>query len=107
MIFALQKFCHYLLANPFIFYKNHQALKYLVYKPLHHSLIYQWSILFQDFEFKVVIRPGHTNVRPDHLLRIQMGEESSSIENDLLDAHLFKVETIPKELADIVQFLQE
>ena len=30
MVFALQKFQHYLLANPFIFYTDHQALKYLV-----------------------------------------------------------------------------
>ena len=37
MVFALQKFRCYLLANPFIFYTDHQALKYLVNKPLHHG----------------------------------------------------------------------
>ena len=37
MVFALQKYRHYLLANPFIFYTDHQALKYLVNKPLHHG----------------------------------------------------------------------
>ena len=30
MVFALQKYRHYLLANPFIFYTDHQALKYLI-----------------------------------------------------------------------------
>ena len=39
MVFALQKYRHYLLANPFVFYINHQALKYLVNKPLHHGRI--------------------------------------------------------------------
>ena len=39
MVFAPQKFRHYLLANPFIFYIDHQALKYLVNKPLHHGRI--------------------------------------------------------------------
>ena len=34
MVFALQKYRHYLLANPFIFYNDHQELKYLVNKPL-------------------------------------------------------------------------
>ena len=29
MVFALQKYRHYLLANPFVFYTDHQALKYL------------------------------------------------------------------------------
>ena len=39
MVFALQKYRHYLLANPFIFYTDHQELKYLVNKPLHHRRI--------------------------------------------------------------------
>ena len=39
MVFALQKYRHYLLSNPFIFYTDHQALKYLVNKPLHHGRI--------------------------------------------------------------------
>ena len=30
MVFALQKYRHYLLDNPFIFYMDKQALKYLV-----------------------------------------------------------------------------
>lgn len=37
MGFSLQTFFHYLLDNPFIFYTNHQALKYLDNKPLHHG----------------------------------------------------------------------
>ena len=39
MVFALQKYRYYLLANPFIFYTDHQALKYLINKPLHHERI--------------------------------------------------------------------
>lgn len=39
MIFYLQKFQHYLFENPFLFYTDHQALKYLVNKPLHHGRI--------------------------------------------------------------------
>jgi hypothetical protein len=39
MVFALQKFRHYLLANPFIFYIDHQSLEYLVNKSLHHGRI--------------------------------------------------------------------
>ena len=39
MVFVLQKYRHYLLADPFIFYIDHQALKYLIIKPLHHGKI--------------------------------------------------------------------
>ena len=67
MVFALQKYRHYLLDNPFIFYTDHQELKYLVNKPLHHGRICRWLLLFQEFEFEVVVRPGKLNVGPDHL----------------------------------------
>ena len=39
MVFALQKYQHYILDNPFIFYIDHQTLKYPVNKPLHHGRI--------------------------------------------------------------------
>jgi hypothetical protein len=39
MIFKLQKFCHYLLENAFNFFVEHQALKYLVNKPIHQGKI--------------------------------------------------------------------
>ena len=67
MVFALQKYQHYLLSNPFIFYTDHQALKYLINKPLHHGRICRWVLLFQEFEFEVIVRPGKLNVGPDHL----------------------------------------
>ena len=75
MVFALQKYRHYLLSNHFIFYTNHQALKYLVNKRLHHERICRWLLLFQEFEFEVIVRPGNLNVGPDHLSRIDTGEE--------------------------------
>ena len=48
MVFALQKYRHYLLANPFIFYIDHQVIKYLVNKPLHHGRICRWILLFNS-----------------------------------------------------------
>ena len=87
--------------------QTNQALKYIVNKPLHHNSMCHWLLLFQEFEFKVVFKPIHTNVGLDHLLRIQIGTELSSIDNDFPDAHLFRVEGVIEELANIFQFLQE
>lgn len=83
MVFALQKFRHYLLANPFIFYTDHQALKYLVNKPLHHGRICKWLLLFQEFEFEVIIQPGKANVELDHLSRIESGEDPTGLKQSL------------------------
>ena len=89
MVFTLQKYRHYLLDNPFIFYTDHQALKYLINKPLHHGRIFRWLLLFQEFEFEVVVRPGKLNVGPNHLSRIDTREEPIGVKDDLLDAHYF------------------
>ena len=89
MVFALQKYQHYLISNPFIFYTDHQALKYLVNKPLHHGRICRWLLLFQEFEFEVVVRPRKLNGGPDHLSRIDTGEEPIGVKDDLPNAHLF------------------
>ena len=35
-----------------------------------------------------------------------MGEELIGIENELVDAHLFRIEVAPFELAEIAQFLE-
>ena len=64
-------------------------------------------MLFQEFEFEVIIRLGKTNVEPDHLSRIESGEDPTGIEDDLPDSHLFRVEAIPSELVEIGQYLQE
>ena len=101
MVFSIQKYRHYLLANPFTFYTDHQALKYLVNKPLHYGRICRWLLLFQEFEFEVVVLPGKLNVGPDHLSRIDTGEEPTGVDDDLPDAHLFRIEAVPEELEEI------
>ena len=106
MVFSLQKYRHYLLANPFTLYTNHQSLKYLVNKPLHHRKICRWLLLFQEFEFEVVVRPGKLNVGPDHLSRIDTGEEPTTVNDDLPDAHLFHIEEVPLEIEEIARFLE-
>ena len=70
-------------------------------KPLHHGRICRWLLLFQQFEFKVVVTPGKLNVDPYHLSQIDIGEEPIGVEYDLPDSHLFRIEAIPSELEEI------
>ena len=94
MIFTLQNYIHYIITNPFIFYIDHQVLKYLVNKPLQYGWICCWLLLFQEFEFEIIIRPGKATVGPDHLSGIEVGEELDEIDDDQLDVHLFWVKAV-------------
>jgi hypothetical protein len=75
MVYALQKFRHYLLGKHFKMFIDHSSLKYLVNKTMLGGRIYRWLLLFQEFDFEEIVKPGKLNARPDHLSRVSNGEE--------------------------------
>jgi hypothetical protein len=83
MVYALQKFRHYLLGKHFNMFTDHSALKYLVNKPLFGGRIYRWILLFQEFDFEVIVKPEKLNAGPDHLSRVTNGEEPTNLEDNL------------------------
>ena len=86
MVYALQKFSHYLLGSHFKMFTDHSALKYLVNKPVLGGKICRWLLLFQEYDFEIIVKPGRLNVGPDHLSRLESGEEPVSLEDCLPDA---------------------
>ena len=56
MIFEVQNYRHYLLANKFVFFTNHQALLYLVKKPCNTGMIVIWFLILLEFDFTVIVK---------------------------------------------------
>jgi len=67
MVYVLQKYPHYFLGGHFKIYTNHSTLKYLVNKPVLGGCICRWLLLFQEYDFEVIIKLGHLNAGLDHL----------------------------------------
>ena len=63
-------------------------------------------LLFQEFEFEVIVRPRKLNAGPNHLSRIDTREEPIGVEDDLPNAHLFRIEVVPTKFEEIAQFLE-
>jgi hypothetical protein len=103
MDYALQKFRHYLLGKHFKMFTDHSSLKYLVNKPMLKGRICRWLLLFQEFEFEVIVKLGKLNARPDQLSRVTNGEEPTSLEDNFLDAQLFLVQIVDDYFTDIIQ----
>jgi hypothetical protein len=101
MVYALQKFQHYLLGAHFKYFTDHSTLKYLVNKPMLEGRICRWLLLFQEFSFEIVVKPRKLNFESDHLSHLESGENGGSIDNQLPDADLFCIEAIPDYLLDI------
>jgi hypothetical protein len=99
MVYALQKFRHYLLGKHFKMFIDHSTLKYLVNKPVLGGRICIWLLLFQEFDFEVIVKPGKLNAGPDHLSRITNGEEPMNLEEKFPNAQLFSVQVADEYFA--------
>jgi hypothetical protein len=86
-------------------FTDHSALKYLVNKPVLGGRIYRWLLLFQEFDFEVIVKPGKLNGRPNHLSRVTNREEPTNLEDNFPDAQLFSVQIVDKYFVDIIQYL--
>ena len=115
MVYAVKKFRHYLLATPFTFFVDHQALLYLVNKPCATGRIARWLLLLLEFDFSVVVRKGKQHFMADHLSRVPSGEKVVGIDDQLLDAYLFcleqeaqlfKADLTPHWADDIIHLLE-
>ena len=105
MVYALQKFRHYLLGSHFKMFTYHSTLKYLVNKPILGGNIFKWLLFFQENDFEVVVKPRRLNVRPDHLSRLETGEEPTNIEDNFPNVHLFVIRIADDHFIDIIQLL--
>jgi hypothetical protein len=105
MVYTLYKFKKYLLGKHFKMFTDHSSLKYLVKKPVLGGRICQWLLLFQEFDFEVIVKPRKLNVGPDHLSRVTNGEELMNLEDNFLDAQLFSIQIIDEYIENIIQYL--
>jgi hypothetical protein len=83
----------------------HSALRYLVNKPMLGGRICRCFLLFQEFDFELVVKPGRLHAGPDHLSMITNAEEPSSLEDNFPDAQLFSVKISNECFSDIIEFL--
>ena len=86
-------------------YTDHFVLKYFVNKSVLGGRIYRWLLLFQKYDFEVIVKPGWLNVGPDHLSCIETGEEPTNLEEGLPDVQLFAVCIADGHFEDIIHFL--
>jgi hypothetical protein len=91
MVYALQKFRHYLLGGHFKMFIDHSSLKYPVKNPLLWGRICKWILLFEEYDFEIIVKPGRMNKGPGHLSRLEHGEEPTNLEDTLPYAQLLAI----------------
>jgi hypothetical protein len=102
MVYVLQKFRQYSLGGNFKMFTDHSSLKYLVNKPVLGGRICRWLLLFQEYDFEIVVKLGRMTKGPDHLSRLEHGEEPTSLEDTLPNAQLLAIRKIDDHFSKIV-----
>ena len=67
--------------------------------------IYRWLLLFQEFDFEIIVYPRQLNAGPNHLSHIETGEEPTNIDDGFTDVQLFQVEIADDHYAPIIHVL--
>lgn len=69
IVFAVSKFREYVLGKPLTVITDHKALQFLMSSKLTSSRLTRWVLYLQEYDFKVVYRPGTDNFFCDYLSR--------------------------------------
>nr|CAN69880.1 hypothetical protein VITISV_017361 [Vitis vinifera] len=76
VVFALDKFCAYLVGSFIIVFTNHSALKYLLTKQDAKARLIRWILLLQEFDLQIRDKKGVENVVANHLSRLAIAHNS-------------------------------
>lgn len=100
-----EKFRHYLMCNPIVFFVDHMAIKFLVNKPEHSGRLARWVMLLGEFDHMVEYKSGRMHLQADHLSRLTEEVGVEPVDDRLIDDNFFVVMARPEWYAGIVEFL--
>ena len=72
-MWAVAKFCPYLMAMPFEVFTDHYALQWLKTMRTGSALLHRWSAALEEYDFTVRHRPGKVQTHVDGLSRLPVG----------------------------------
>lgn len=91
IVCTINKFFHYIIGYPFFLCTDNSAIRYLANKLATNGQIIHWLLLLQEFDITIKDQLGKENLVVDFLSRIPIVADSSPVEDQFPDKHLFCV----------------
>ena len=107
VVYALDKFCAYLVGSDIIIFTDHSALKYLLTKQNAKARLIRCDLLLQEFNLQIRDKNGVENVIEDHISRLTIAHNTHNppINDEFLEESMLLVENAPW-YAHIANFLE-
>eukprot|EP00253_Pinus_taeda_P023260 PITA_23260 len=90
VIYAINKFRHYITGYTTFVHTDHLAINYLMNKSVTNARVTRWLLLLQEFDITIVDRPGKENVVADFLSRLKTNE-NIPVDDSFPDEYLFAI----------------
>ena len=81
IVFALDKFCSYLLGSKVIVFSDHATLRHLLAKKESKPCLIRWILLLQEFDLEIKDKAGAENQVADHMSRLVRKEDPELFKN--------------------------
>ena len=106
VIFAIDKFCSYLIGSKVIVFTDHAALKYLLSKKDAKPRLIRWILLLQEFDLEIKDKSGAENMVADHLSRLELPEKGCKLPIDdyFKGEKLLQVQALAPWYADYMNY---
>lgn len=75
VVFAVQKWRHYLITSHFVIKTDQKSLKYLLEQRLNTPIPQQWLPKLIEFDYKIQYKQGKDNIAVDSLSRVDGAED--------------------------------
>ena len=76
VVYALDKFCAYLIGSDIVIFTDHSTLKYLLTKQNAKARLIRWVLLLQKFNLQIWDKKGVENVVADHLFKLTIAHKT-------------------------------
>jgi hypothetical protein len=90
VIYAINKFRHYITGYSTLVHTDHSTIKYLMNKPITNARVTKWLLLLQEFDITIINRPGKENVVADFLSWLTPHDDTP-VDDSFPDEYLFAV----------------
>jgi hypothetical protein len=104
VVYAINKFRHYITRYNSFIHTDHSAIRYLMNREITNGIITRWLLLLQEFNITILDRPGKENQVDDFLSRLNNEGENTHVDDSFPDENFLSISTNSTWFADIANY---